>query len=261
MISLFDLLKTLQANVNPHQAGHIRPQQNFERWCNEINQELFEELARQWEKNNVISDKLSPFLRSVNVTLVPQPGKSYDIFLLPVDYRYFSSARILLTSSAGEGTETGGKCCGCSTVDGATGSYIDEDEVAMQKLDAGSTDLEAPARKVDNMRWGAALQHRMKKPTPQRPLITAFDGGFKVAPRGLGILVLDFLRPPVDAKFAYTLGPDDQIIYDVANSIPLEWNGNAIPDFISRLEAKYGMYVRDEFSYQGGQLHRAQVKS
>lgn len=260
MINIFDLLKSLQAIVNPQQGGHIRPQQNYQRWLNEIQQELIEELVRQWEKNQVISDKLTPFLRSVNVALVPQPGKPYDIFLRPADYRYFSSARVLLS---GEDATSGSACATCCTIDGATGKqvkFVDEDEVALNQQSAGSSDIEASVTKVDNMRWASALGHKIKKPTVKRPIITGFDGGFKIAPRGIGVVVMDYFRKPADAVFAYTLGPDEQIIFDPVASVNLEWDANMIPDFLARLEIRYGAYVREDFAYQAGQLHRTQVK-
>jgi hypothetical protein len=259
MIASFDLLKALEANVNPSQGGHIRPQENFVRWCNEINHEIFEELARQFEKSGNISDKLRPFLRSVSVSLVPNPGQPYDTFVVPTDYRYFASARFLFAPNSTDGVP----CPECCKMDGATGNltpYVDPDEVELARINAGSDYTEVRVRKVDNQRWGSAMSHQLKKPSASRPVITAYDGGFKVAPRSLGILVLDYLRKPNDCTFLYTVGPDDQIIYD-PTSQPLEWDTNVLPEFLARLESRYGVYVREDFTYQAAQLKRVQTKS
>lgn len=261
MINLFDLYRSLTANVNPSQGGHIRPQENFMRWCNEIQQEIFEELARKWETNQTISDKLTPFLRSVNVSLTPNPGKPYDTFVPPADYRYFATARVLLTSEdAKVGTASGN----CPTIDGNTGAqqrYEDPDDVKLAEAAVGSGYVEVPVRKVDNMRWGSAMAHITKRPTIRKPLITAYDGGFKMAPAGMGVIVLDYFRMPKDCLFAYTMTADGQIIFDPVNSVNLEWNANVIPDFLARLETRYGIYVRDDMTFQSGQLKRTQVKS
>lgn len=260
MINLFDLLKTLQATVNPHQAGHIRPQQNFERWCNEIQQQIFEELARDMFRNRTISDKLTPFLKSYNVTLVSQPGKNYDTFVRPADYRYFSSARYI---RSGNTDGMGAPCQGKGMIEGKNGQvlYEDPDERVATAESEGSHGQDVTIPYIDNQKWGAIFNHRTKGPSFSRPYITAYDTECRVAPRGIGVLVLDYLRPPKDCKFAYTVGSDDQIIFDPNNSINLEWDTNVMPDFIARLQSKYGVYVKEDFTYQAGQLQRTQVKS
>ena len=73
--------------------------------------------------------------------------------------------------------------------------------------------------------------------------------------------MFDYLRKPRDCKFAYTLGSDDQIIFDDVNSVDLEWDTNMVPDFLGRLESRYGVYVKEELTTQMGQLKRSQTKS
>jgi hypothetical protein len=71
--------------------------------------------------------------------------------------------------------------------------------------------------------------------------------------------VLDYLRLPKEATFSYTVGPDDQIIYNQAGSQPLEWSELLIPEFLARLSTKYGKRIRNEFVYQAGSKEKADL--
>lgn len=254
-----DLWRPLIGNVNTQQGGHIKPQGNFQNWVNEISRELYREKIADWEKNQMLSDELSPFLKTVNGVLVPQPGKNYDILPFPSDYGYYSSARVLLNTEKG---------CGCALedvqiLDGKTGmckDWVDPDYKAIQELNRGNDLCEVSVSKVPNQMWGSACNNSFKQPTPAQPIVTQFEGGFKVCPRGLGIIILDYFKLPREAVFAYTLGTDDNIIYNAGASVQLEWGQSEQREFLARLQKRYGMFVREEFVYQASEQERQITK-
>lgn len=248
-----DLYRPLVSAVNTQQGGFIRPQTNFENWVNEVSDEIFREMMQELERNQVITDEMAPFLKSINAITVPQPGRSYDLIAYPDDYAYFSSARILLS-----GNNTGCACDGLDVMDGKgiCKAWTDTDVKDLMEKYKGSDLCEMSITKIDNQRWGAACDNEFKKPTMSNPIITQFEGGFKVAPKNAGIIILDYLKMPRKAVFGYTLGANDVVIYNAGTSTQLEWSRSKQGEFLARLIKRYGMYTREPFLYQGGEMER-----
>jgi hypothetical protein len=255
MITSYELFQKLIGTANTHQGGHVRPNRNFIDWVNDISLEIFNEEYQAWEKTQVISDRLSVFLSSVNVQVVPVGGQMWDLITLPADYEHFSSARVIRLNGAPvaiKGLPVISSVDGCSS--GSCTTYIDADQAALNARAADLQIIEKDIEKVTNNRWGSICEHKFLRPTFDAPKCTQFDGGLKIAPKGLGIIVLDYLRLPRKATFDYTLinpGTEDEFMqYNAATSISLEWKQTLIPEFLSRLETKYGKYVRDPGMYQ-----------
>lgn len=250
LMDLFDLYRKLISLVNSAQGGFIRPQSNFQDWVNAINTELFRDMFSEFEKMQQLSDEYKkPFLRTVNAVVVSVPGAAYDTFLYPADYEYFSSARIM-------SRKDNGKICarsGCDFIkdtdkDGRAVTYRwnDPDLQALRAKAEQAELAELPVQLVDNQVWASVLEHETKGPTMARPYINQFEGGFRIAPAGIGIIVLDYLRTPRSAIFAFTPGTGDTVIYDKPNSQQLEWTGIVENEFLSRMAMKYAIYTRNE---------------
>jgi len=247
-LDMFDLWRTLIGNVNTQQGGHIKPQGNFQNWVNEISQQLFRDLIKKWENNQVLSDDLAPYLTTVNVTLSDGTNQGYDLLPFPDNYGYFSSCRVLVDESTG---------CGCmmsgqpifDTKSGVCKGWEDPDYKEIRDKYQGQDLCEVSVTKIPNQQFGSACTSVFKKPTIKAPIITQFEGGFKVAPRKLGVLVLDYFKQPVTCVFGYTLGPNDEIIYNPATSVQPEWSAALKPYFLAELQKRYGMFVREDFVY------------
>lgn len=253
MIDVFDLWERFKGVANTQQGGHARPERNFIQWVNTISAELFEEKFADYGKSQQIADTLAqPFLVSVNVALDGSGREPYDLMKLPEDYGHFSSARILIGDD--------GKGCACSelpTIDGATGKckvipgHIDDpDEQKAAEIQANASRVEVAINKIDNSRWGAVFQHPRRKPTVTNPYLTQFEKGFKVAPKGVGMIVLDYLRKPKTATFAYTLDANENMIYNKAGSVPVDWTDLMVDEFLKRLLVRYGTYTQQPFLIQ-----------
>lgn len=250
-ISLGPLYNDFQSYVNTFQGGWFRPQTDFQNACNNISNDLWEKWTRQAEKSQEIIDNLAPFLRSQNRTTVPQAA-SYAKFDPPKDYGRYASARIIV-----QGADTCIRCAGLVT---------DADQGACSETDVESQEAvtqkyyenicERQVDKIDDQRWGAVCDHLTHKPTLQNPKITQIDGGFKVAPRSVSVVVLDYYIRPTDAVFGYVKAPGnvqtgagDQIIFD-PKSTPLQWPSTVVNEFLIRLGERYGLFTRDQFMAQ-----------
>lgn len=260
MIDLFDLYNQLNSEVNSYQGGFIRPQMDFERQVNAISLKFWNDLTEQADKTNEIQDELNPFRRSVNLIVSPT-SNGFGKMSYPKGYGRYSSARILV---AGEETfpDTDLQTCDCN------GKAIDpnerkesefEKEARIEKYKDSIT--EVPIWKIANGKWGSILQHKTKKPTLSVPAITQYDEGFKVAPRNVSVIVLDYYILPEPAVFAYTISPGntitgqgDTIIYNKESSKPLQWSESMIPRFLNELKLKYGIYTRDQLMIQASQI-------
>jgi len=243
MIDVYDLWLDFCSEYNTHQRGHVRPQSTFLRWVNTISKELFEEKFSNWPKNQTLSDNLArPFLRSRVIRV--ENGKGFnDIIPYPGDYAHFSSARFFLSKNVIVEPP--------SLADTVDGFYTLEDVEE-------TVYTESVVTLVDNNRWSSLLEHKFKKPTVNNPAISQYDSGFKIAPKRIPYIIFDYLKIPVDATFAYTLGPGDQIIYDRDKSKKLEWNSLTKVEFLSRLGLKYGKFIGGQMVYE---MSNAEKKS
>lgn len=223
-IDLWQLWQDLKSNTNTKQGGQLRPR-DFNNWVNIISIELFNEKFAAWEKNQSIVDELSrPFLESKSFA-TKKTAKNYCLLEYPQDYAYFSSARIF------------------KTPDGIVKSV---DECPQEGSKSVLADLcEVGATKVDNARWGSVCSNKIIPPTMDRVFITQYEGGFKIAPKDIGYVTLDYLRYPKRAYLAFLPGRNQE--YDKANTIPLEWGNIVSGEFLTRLIMAYGNFIKEPF--------------
>lgn len=248
MITLFDLWENFIGEVNTHQGGHVKPNRNFKNWCNTISKDIFNDLYAEYEKTRVISTMLNPFLVVKNVVVTGIPNQMWDQVVKPSNYNYFASARRLTKN---------GKSCGCNvydTIDSAgketeCDQYIDEDELQALQMQADNNLCEVVIDKVKTNQWAAVCQHKTKGPTIEKPKCAEYDGGLMIAPKNMGIIILSYFRKPKEATFEYTItnpGAENEYIqYNSSTSQPLEWDDKMMPEFLSRLKDKYGVFVRE----------------
>lgn len=239
MIDIFQLYDEFCGMVNTTQNGQVRPVRHFEKWVNTVSLDIFMEQYRQFEKEQFISDEMYIFLRSVNVRVKSIPGQMYDLVKLAEDYKYFASARLRVLGGRAAFLE------GCKIIDsdGKECQVDDEEERKAAQLAIDSQILEVGVKKVTNNRWDGVCGRRALGPSLKNPYCTQFDGGLKIAPKGLGLIIIDYFRMPAPAKFAYTLinpgAPDEYFQYDKENSQPVEWGETMKGEILSRLEKIY----------------------
>jgi hypothetical protein len=274
MIDLFQLWEKFIGSVNMPQGGAVKPHRNFEHWVYDISISMYEEKFTDWERSQKNTDDLSrPFLKSVSLQVQDVPGSNYGLVKFPPDYGHYSSTRYFTKKDSDKGVPLPGlEFCDCNgkkiDVSGDCPNFLDEEifdilkQEQIQKQNEQDTEnaelfQEYPVDKITNSRWGAALEHRFMGPKKTRPLVTDTNGGLKVAPAGVGIIILDYLKKPSPVKFAYKVTPGneqtgegDVFVYDQQNSVQLEWSELVVNEFVYRLEEKYGKFVRDQFTYQ-----------
>lgn len=261
MITTFELYEKFCGTVNTHQGGHARPNRNFINWVNDVTIDIFMEEIKEWEKTQIITDRLSPFLKSVNVVVTGMPNQMWDLIKLPSDYEHFSSARIWKRADEFCG------CSTCDTIDGKDGKekkcdfrLIDEDEMEFAKQASDASIKEVTITKVPNDKWGAICSHRTMGPTSEKPICTQYDKGLKIAPKGTGVVIVDYFRLPVNATFEYTLlnpGAENEYIqYNANTSKPVEFSKTLIPEMLDRLQKKYGTFTRENILYDQGERER-----
>lgn len=247
-ITLFDLWEKFCGEYNTHQGGHVRPHRNFTNWVNAISISLFEEkFTGAWEKNQKIIDDLGrPFLKVA--ALSPVASGQHDVIPFPSDYAHFSAARYYYTD---------GKQQGCIACKPDPKSPQGSEDFTYETFKPAEGLIEQEITMVKSDKWGPMMKHIVKRPTINSPKMTQFDGGFRLAPKGIGTIYMDYLRKPKPATFMYTLGPGDQIVYDANNSQPLEWTELVINEFLAALGVKYGKFIREGFIYQTSDKEKA----
>ena len=248
MIDLFSLYQKLCGTYNTQQGGHAKIR-NFVDWVNDISIEMYTEYIANDGKDQQSEDYLMPFSRSVNIMVSNVAGAAHDIIKRPGNYENWRSMRMLYDGS--------GNACLCvdkPVLDGKTACeipYHDIDEEILSKMKAESDLTEIQIIKVPNQNWGSVTNHRTLKPSRQRPRTTQQNDGFFIAPKGLGIIILDYYVKPKLGTFAYTIANpgaiDEYLNYDAPNSQKLEWSETLTNEFLNRLGRKYGKFIREQF--------------
>lgn len=248
-MDLFDLYLTACADNNTQQSGHFRPQLEYQAWLKAISMELFNGRFDSAENNQRNDDQFDhAFKVSINAIVTDVPGKNYDQVAVPTNYGYFAAMRAFKNTSGGFGCLFKDK--DILRPDGTCGSYDDPDFVEIRARFKSAMDKEKNLRKIPTDKWGSALDHKLKKVSFDRPIMTQIDGGFRISPKGLGIVLLDYYRYPVDPYFAYTQAGDNGLVYDLANSIQLDWPASMEPQFLAAIKKRFASKTSQDNKYQ-----------
>lgn len=250
-IDLNDLWLRFCSDNNTFQGGMLRPARDYERLVNSISQDFWNEWTLQDEKTQEIIDNLSPFANTINIIVGSGDG-NYGIAKYPKQYGRWRSARSLWHEQ---------KCMCEQGSDVYENGECITNETELQKIQRieryKDGIVETQITKVENSHWANCLAHKTKCPTVQDPKLTQYAGGFKVAPRQVSVIVLDFYVQPKYAKFAYTIAPGnpqtgagDYIVYNQGASGKLEWPETMIPYFLKELQKKYAKFTRDATLFQ-----------
>lgn len=242
-IDVFYLWTSFNGLVNSFQGGFYPPVTVFMPAVNAISNEIWEEKVQIAENNQKVQEDLKPFIRTTNC-VVRNENSNYGIFDNPMDYGYYSASRLIIFD---------GKICAeaCTKVSSDEQTEFEEIERYRDGVE------EINVRSVSSSKWAACLSSVTKKPTLQKPKITQMDGQYKVAPRKIPVIVMDYYVRPTDAVFAYTTavpnvqtGSGDQIIYNKSQSTPLQWSSTNINEFLWRLAERFSITTKDQFLTQ-----------
>lgn len=244
--------------VNVQQNGQIPPSV-FNGWYNEVNKQLFRELCEQFQRDQILTDLLSPFMRTAFLQVIPQTGQNFGIMDAPSDYEYFITLTGLTQALEEECFST--KNLPIIDGTGKSAKYTDPDIAAMVREFASTKQIEGNIRLIDLQRWAACLSHSTKGATIQSPKALPIADGFKIAPKGVVSGLLYYFKTPVNSVFSYTISAQDIAIYDSAGSTQLEWSDQMQPWFLALLVKKYGLAVNQAEIVKMGDDMLADIKN
>lgn len=241
MIDLFSLWQDFQSEVNTSENGWFTVH-DFVRYTNSTSIKLWNKWTAKAEKSQEEKDKLFPFLKSKNLP-VNTTSTYYGIAAKPKDYGRLASARIVVHKEK--------ETIPCQAIDnGVCDGFKTKEEITDEYYD---NIREYPVTLIDDQRWGPFCQHLTKGPTLQRPGMTQVNDQFKVAPRKVSVIAIDYYIEPTPATYDFTLatgnpqtGSGDQIIYNAATSIPLQWPAQMTKEFLDELKSGFIQYTRDQ---------------
>lgn len=249
-INNFDTWIALQQLVNVQQNGQIPPSV-FMSWYNDVSDWYMKYLVDKYQTNQVLSDLLSPYIQVVNVLVSQQTSDNWGIAIYPSNYQYFLTAAILRQKEEK-------KCLikeEYPIIDsaGKTRKYTDPDLAQMIVNYTTMNVEERQLQLIDTQRWASCLNHITKGPTFDAPKMTQFQGGFRVAPKGINNLLLTYVDTPVRSVLDYTISADDIAIYNDAGSTQLKWSNQVSPVFLAKLVSKYASYINSEYYAKMGE--------
>jgi len=251
MINICELYNDFKGQNNTWSKGHFRAK-SFVFSVHQSSLEIFNELRKEWQKTNVISDALRPYFKNVQVSL-----KEFSLggmIEYPKDYANFSSLNFFTKN----GDLAGVICKDIPMLDKEKKCGRDLREEEKEKAQNLDTLIENPISKIVNNQWGSYCQHKFAGPSLDNPGCTEYKGGFKVLPVEIGIVVLNYLsipqRPVLKAKF-----DDDHnlLCSDLVENGSLLWGEEILPDLMSRIKSKYAAYISNPQKWAEGQKESA----
>ena len=243
MISVCQIYNDFKGENNTWQQGHFRPQ-SFEFSLHMAQMEVFNKLRMEWEKSQVVSDNLRPFFKSVQISIKDYPKGGMIEY--PADYSMYSSLRYFSRSRSG-GAGVNVACIEVLDKGSICRPLREEEKTAALSMDEL---YEHPIDKIDNQRWGAASQHQFIPLDINNPGCTQYNEGFKVLPKKIGVVVLDYLAIPERPKFNYHKDAKHNILCDKCTD--LLWGEEVLPEIMSRLKTRYGSYTSNQVKYEEG---------
>lgn len=260
MINPFVLWKRFCSDNNVFQGGMFRPERDFEQSINSISQEAFANFTAQDEKTQQIDDWLAPFANTVNIIVSPTSG-NWGLAAYPTVVVNGKKVSIYGAWKAARSLQHRDQCLceeGSSLYNDGVCVDKESEFEKLQRVERYKDGIiERPITKVESSHWGSCLEHETKCPTFENPKLTQYKDGFKVAPRQVSVIVLDYYKNPKPAKFAYTIAPGnvqtgagEYLIFDAANSVDLEWPETMIPYFLDKLQKIYAKFTRDPQLFQ-----------
>jgi hypothetical protein len=232
---------------NTSQGGHARPK-NFISWLHEVQIEMQNELIKALGNNQTVSDNLRFFTKSVQIPI--SQFKTGDIIPYPKDYRRFSSLRFFSKKENGTGC-----LCGDMPVMDDEGSCAEFTEEQKAEMLNSEQLCENEIEMVPNQNWGSVCKHELIGPSMELPYATQYDKGFKVLPKGIGIVVLDYIAIPERPKMFFSEDGRHNITC-LPTSSTLLWGDEMIPELLARLKKRYSAFTRNSEGYKEGEQER-----
>lgn len=261
MIDIFALWERFRGEVNTWQQGFARPE-DFTGWLQDEAAVYHTELFAEWEKNRTVDSVLAlPFHKSMNLILTAAFGKPYDTAVFPSDYGYLDSVKVFARPEKKVGCLACNEAGGMLNVCGNSGKELSDKEVCdmlddpeaieKAKKNAGADLKECPAEKVTTDRWSAANDHPTRKVEFSSPLITIHQGGFKIAPKKLAVVQLNYFKKPGKYQLPYTAGANDTFVYQPGNlgagfTNIVEFEEQSIKILLQRIAKRYAKFTGND---------------
>lgn len=233
MIDIFELYNEVKGRVNSYQTGHLKPS-DFKDWVHASQLEVYMENVEAFQRTQVISDYITPFLKTEKIKVENVQGQFYDLVKRPEGYGNYATARLIKVNESDKNEN-------CEPI-------LDEDEKNLAKLNAGKNLYGVPVDLVDNDRFDSIFKHPRKKATVDKPKMTLYSEGFKLVPKGeFQFIEIDFFTIPIKPTFNFTIlnsGSETEYFqYNPSQTSKIEFNENVKPILIPKIIQKFATFT------------------
>lgn len=208
-------------------TGYLAPDA-FNNTVNSIQIELFNKYADIFQERQQITDKLYPFIKR-NVLIV---NTTTGRMAYPSDYVDKVAVRAFEPTA----------------LEVATKECDDDEPINYHEIPQIDVDV------LDNSMLGNRLVSTVIPPTKEYPIATFYDTYLQFYPIDIGSCVFEYLRQPVTAVWAYTVGANGIEIYDSANSVDIEFPYKMTNEFIVKVAQYFGISIREADLVQATQI-------
>lgn len=104
--------------------------------------------------------------------------------------------------------------------------------------------LERYVAPVKNRDWGAISSSQLYLPTKQFPKYTEFNSEYRVLPRDIGVIMLDYFKTPQFPVWGFNV-VNNRPVYDPLTTVNFEWDSFAIGEVLSAFLMLLGISIKD----------------
>jgi len=217
MININNLYQKVQQLSNKYQGSGYLPPNEFNRYVNMASLELLTQWFNVYQNTQRITDDIRRFIVTDKL-----PIDDYGRVEYPDDYIYFIALRTYNQKEYDEIKEN----CNGTAVDYANISQVG-------------------VKLIDNDKLGNRMSSDLLRPTIEYPVGTMYSDYIQIYPTMLGMVQLDYLKKPQQAKWGYVTDVSGLPIYNAATSVDLDWHDSVGNKIIMKVCKYFGIEVRD----------------
>lgn len=119
---------------------------------------------------------------------------------------------------------------------------------------------EIPFTPVKNRSWGDINRSQLTPATLQFPKYTEFGDKFKILPKNVGIVYMDYFKQPTQPIWNFTVISDTEV-YNPVGSVDFEWDSYSAPEVMANFLQIVGINLKDTELSQFAQMYKQESNS
>lgn len=120
--------------------------------------------------------------------------------------------------------------------------------------------VEVPVDPVKNRDWGQIYASQLNPGTKRFPKYTEFRKEYRVLPKDIGIIMIDYFKTPIPPVWNYTVA-SGRPVYDPTGSVDFEWDEFAFNNVAAMYLSLIGINLKDGDLLSFSEMYKKETSS